>query len=216
MAFSAGTGLHRACLRRVGLRSAHRSGAPAGDVLDAGRGAGEVGAVNVFRFAWRGAAVAVLAVTLAGCTIGWATIAAGQHATFLGCPHGVDLGPGHISAAPAGGETSIWWSMPPGAETLRVQVLNASTSETLFVSVYWPLGGFSEFGAVWDGTRSTGPQDFTYTPPIYPFPIGIAVHDSWFGDPFESSVDFSWTFTALDEDGNETGFADCWLTLPHG
>ncbi len=158
---------------------------------------------------WSAAVVAaVLALALSGCTIGYVSIPAGHQQVVLGCPPGVDLGPGHLSARPNIYSPYRYWVMPPQVARLRFAVTRSSST--------WPISAFFSFPGtgpgfnlnMWDGTASRG---------------GIAIDMQYFSSRSIEIVlaieapsppppwDFDVVLEAVDANGNDLGLS-CSMT----
>src|SRR5262245_9786222 len=99
---------------------------------------------------------AALVVTFAGCTVGTTTIPAGPGTgQFVAC-------------SPTQGGS---WVPGPGATHLRFEVLKSDSTQPLAAAL-WGSGneGSAIFGEVWDGTKSTGPQEVQM-----PIPSGLLI-----------------------------------------
>jgi hypothetical protein len=146
--------------------------------------------------------VLLVAATLGSCTVGTSTILTGTHNVLVPCPTGVDLGAGHISHGTDDDVGALFWVLPPQAERLQFAVIDANTALPIEAEAGDWRENVVSFGTVWDGTRSTGPQQIEY-PYLYAA-IAIATPE-----PVARSVDVTWSIAALDAEGQEVGFLAC-------
>lgn len=131
---------------------------------------------------------ALLVVTIAGCTVGTTSIAAGQTAALIPCT--------------AGPTPGTFWVAGPGASRLRFQVRSSDATQPLGAAVF-RLGpdGSAFFGTVWDGSKSTGPKEI----PLPGWSIPLMIYPE--NGAASETIQADWVFTALDPNGKDVGFS---------
>jgi hypothetical protein len=135
---------------------------------------------------------AALVIAIAGCTVGTTSIPAGNISGIAECKGG-----------PTPGK---WWVPGPGAQVLRFEVLSSDATKPLIAVTAFegngPFGPIGSLGRVWDGTKSTGPKQWT-VPAIPYLPMALYYEDN-VGVAQTSNT--TWAFTALDANGKDVGF----------
>ena len=122
----------------------------------------------------------LLVVVTAGCTRGTTTIPSGQDSALISCPED-----GKPTFVPG-----------PGTTHVRLQVLRSNATVPLFVDIR----GFTH--RLWDGARSTGPQEFIWGE--QPISELVLWEFLWLSQADRS--DTTWAITALDRTGKDVGF----------
>jgi hypothetical protein len=129
---------------------------------------------------------AAIVVTVAGCTAGTTTIPAGQSAQMIAC-----------TAGPTPGD---FWVPGPGATHLRIHVTKSDSTKPLGAGVLRFDSSDGYFGIVWDGTKSTGPQEIVVWGGQSEL-LFLGVENG----PTSQPINASWTLTALDYTGKDVG-----------
>lgn len=124
----------------------------------------------------------LLVVVMAGCTRGTTTIPRNRAGALISCPEAgkSDFVPG------------------PGTTHVRLQVLRSTATVPLYGLLLPNIGWYEP---LWDGTQSTGPQEFAW---------GVEpIQDLWLrtstGWPLANAADTTWAITALDRTGKDVG-----------
>jgi hypothetical protein len=135
-----------------------------------------------------------LVIIVAGCTVGSTTIPAGSNAGLVECKGG-----------PTPGK---YWVPGSGAQVLRFEVLSSDATKPMMgvteIEGEGYFGGFVNAGRVWDGTKSTGPIQWT-APALPKIPMYLFYEDLSAVEPAQPS-NTKWAFTALDANGKDVGF----------
>jgi hypothetical protein len=139
---------------------------------------------------------AVFVIALVGCTVGTTNIPAGQSFELAQCTAGSTRGPS--------------WAPGPGVARLRLEVLSSDARQPLRAEAFSGLAEdpYSDFGTVWDGTKSTGPKH-AFLPGGFSDTGLVVVYFLRVGSLSTPDINVKWALTALDANGKDVGFTTC-------